>query len=308
MIDPRLQALRVLHEHGTVTAAAAALHLTPSTVSQQLRGLARELEVELLEQVGRRVQLTAAGHALLRHADLLAAQAESARAELAAHRAGIAGVLRISAMPTALGALGALAAARLRDANPGLTVELIEDESAECFESLLVGDSDIGIVLPAPGTPAPDDLRFEQRPLLSEPLDLLVPVGHSLAGRGSVALSEAAAEPWITGRARIAHRLVVSAACAAAGFTPRIAGQALHFPGVAAMVAHGFGVSLVPRLAVWPPSLAVVRVALHDDPVPVRRHLTAVRRGSAEHPVIAAGLEAIRGVCRERTDITVLDG
>ncbi|MFE3058032.1 hypothetical protein [Nocardia sp. NPDC059239] len=96
-----------------------------------------------------RVQLTAARHTLLRHADLLAAQAESARAELAAHRAGIAGVLRISAMPTAL----------------------------------------------------------------------------------------------------------------------------------AALVAHGFGVSPVPRLAFLPPELAVVRVPLHDDPVPVRRHLSAVRRG-----------------------------
>ncbi|MFE2996388.1 hypothetical protein ACFXG4_15390 [Nocardia sp. NPDC059246] len=124
-----------------------------------------------------RVELTAAGHTLLRHADLLAAQAESARAELAAHRAGIAGVLRISAMPTAL----------------------------------------------------------------------------------------------------------------------------------AALVAHGFGVSPVPRLAFLPPELAVVRVPLHDDPVPVRRHLSAVRRGGAEHPVIAAGLDAIRGLCRERTDITVLD-
>ncbi|MEC3915017.1 LysR family transcriptional regulator [Nocardia sp. CDC160] len=307
MIDPRLRALRVLHEHGTVTAAAAALHLTPSTVSQQLRGLARELDVELLEQVGRRVQLTAAGYALLRHADLLAAQAESARAELAAHRAGIAGVLRISAMPTALAALVAAAAARLRDENPGLTVELIEDESQHCFETLLAGDSDIAIVLPAPGGPAPDDPRFEQRPLLSEPLDLLVPVGHPFAGRASVALADAAHEPWITGRARITHHLVVSAACAAAGFTPRIAGQAVDFPGVAAMVSHGFGVSLVPRLAFLPPESAVVRVPLHDDPAPVRRHLSAVRRGSAEHPVIAAGLHAIREVCAARTDITVLD-
>ncbi|BAW05372.1 LysR family transcriptional regulator [Nocardia seriolae] len=307
MIDPRLQALRVLHERGTVTAAAAALHLTPSTVSQQLRGLARELDVELLEQVGRRVQLTAAGHALLRHADLRAAQADSARAELAAHRAGIAGVVRIGAMSTALTAFVAAAAARLRNANPGLTVELIEDESFQCFEALLVGDCDIGIVLPAPGCPAPDDLRFEQHPLLAEPVDLLVPVGHPLAGRESVALSEAAAEPWITGRERITHRLVVAAACAAAGFTPRIAGEAIHFPGVAAMVAHGFGVSLVARLAFLPPDLPVVRVPLHGDPIPIRRHLTAVRRGCTEHPVIAAGLQAIREICRERTDITVLD-
>ncbi|HEV7628208.1 MAG TPA: LysR family transcriptional regulator, partial [Streptomyces sp.] len=43
MIDlRRLRVLRALAEHGTVTATAAALHLTPSAVSQQLRLLARD--------------------------------------------------------------------------------------------------------------------------------------------------------------------------------------------------------------------------------------------------------------------------
>ncbi len=60
MIDPRLQTLRVLHEQGTVTATARVLHLTPSTVSQQLRQLAAQLGVQLLEPDGRRVRLTPA--------------------------------------------------------------------------------------------------------------------------------------------------------------------------------------------------------------------------------------------------------
>lgn len=308
MIDPRLQTLRVLREHGTVTATAGALHLTPSTVSQQLRQLARELDVELLQQVGRRVRLTEAALALLKHADAMVAQSERARAELAAHRAGIAGVLRISAMPTALATLVVSAAARLRDAHPRVTVELIEDESRHCFDLLLAGDSDIGVVLPAPGSPSPDDLRFEQRPLLDEPQDLLVPAGHRLSGRSSVELSEAAEEPWISGPERINHHLVVASACAAAGFTPRITGRSVDFIGVAAMVAHGFGVSLMSRLAFIPPEFDVVRVPLHGEPVPVRRHLTVVRRGCLQHPVIAAGLAAIREVCQERSDITVLPG
>ncbi|WP_067711313.1 LysR family transcriptional regulator [Nocardia yamanashiensis] len=306
MIDPRLQTLRVLREYGTVTAAAGVLHLTPSTVSQQLRGLAQELDVELLIPVGRRVRLTAAAHALLRHADLLAAQSERARAELAGYRAGMAGTLRISAMPTALAALVVSAAARLRDGNPLLTVELVEDESRHCFDLLLAGDSDIGVVLPAPGSPSPDDVRFEQLPLLDEPQDLLVPAGHPLASRAGVTLADASLEGWISGPERITHHRVVTAACAAAGFTPRITGRSVDFIGVAAMVAHGFGVSLISRLAYLPADFAVVRVPLHGDHVPVRRHLTVVRRGSGGHPVIAAGLRAIREVCRERADITVL--
>ncbi|MFI9079181.1 LysR family transcriptional regulator [Streptomyces sioyaensis] len=69
MIDPRLQTLRVLHELGTVTATAEALHLTPSTVSQQLRQLSARLG--LLEPAGRNVRLTPAALALVEHADAL---------------------------------------------------------------------------------------------------------------------------------------------------------------------------------------------------------------------------------------------
>ncbi|WP_229119147.1 helix-turn-helix domain-containing protein [Enemella evansiae] len=55
MVDPRLHTLRVLRSEGTVTATAAALHLTPSTVSQQLQHLAADLRLTLLEPQGRRV-------------------------------------------------------------------------------------------------------------------------------------------------------------------------------------------------------------------------------------------------------------
>ena len=54
MIDRRLQVLRMVAARGTVTAAAEALRYTPSAVSHQLRTLARDLGVALLEHEGRR--------------------------------------------------------------------------------------------------------------------------------------------------------------------------------------------------------------------------------------------------------------
>src|SRR6266516_121699 len=50
----RLRVLRALADHGTVTAAAEVLHLTPSAVSQQLAALESEVGQELLERRGRR--------------------------------------------------------------------------------------------------------------------------------------------------------------------------------------------------------------------------------------------------------------
>ncbi|MBQ6643724.1 MAG: LysR family transcriptional regulator, partial [Saccharopolyspora sp.] len=81
MIDPRLAVLQLVAHHGTVTAAAAALHYTPSAVSYQLRQLAEELGVELVTQHGRGIQLTGAARTVLRHAEALHAQAERAHAE-----------------------------------------------------------------------------------------------------------------------------------------------------------------------------------------------------------------------------------
>ncbi|MCX5447489.1 LysR family transcriptional regulator [Streptomyces sp. SID8375] len=302
MIDPRLQTLRVLHERGTVTATAEALHLTPSTVSQQLRQLSARLGLELLEPAGRTIRLTPAALALVEHADALFARWEEARADLAGHADGVAGRLRITGVATAIAGVIAPAAARLREELPRLAVEIGEDPGENRFELLLAGRADIAVVIPAPGSPSPDDARFAQQPLLEEPQDLLVPAGHRFAGRAAqgVALAEAGGESWIrAGDPADQHQLLLTA-CATAGFTPRVRHDAVDWYAVAALVAHGFGICLVPRLAPVPERCPVVRVPLRGEPLPVRRFLAAVRRGSARQPPVARGLAALRAAAGER--------
>ncbi len=57
----RLQTLRELANHGTVTKVAEVMHVTPSAVSQQIKALEREMGLPLIEPDGRRVRLTEAG-------------------------------------------------------------------------------------------------------------------------------------------------------------------------------------------------------------------------------------------------------
>jgi DNA-binding transcriptional LysR family regulator len=296
MIDPRLQTLRVLHQQGTVTATAKALYVTPSTVSQQLRALSREVGVDLVEASGRNIRLTPAALTLLEHADVLYAQWERALADLAEHQEGCAGLLRISSISSALGAIVAPAAAALRSRQPRLRVRMSEEESQHCFRQLLAGHTDIAVLLPTPNGPAPDDARFDQQPLLDEPQDLLVSTRHRLADRESVALAEVASDPFIASPDRVDQYQLLMSAGARAGFTPRIAHHGKDWIAIAAMVAHGFGVCLIPRLAHVPPTYPVVRIPLEGDPVPSRRLLTCIRRGSERQPAIALGLEALREV------------
>lgn len=293
MIDSRLQALRVLRETGTVTGAAEVLHLTPSTVSQQLRHLAADLGVTLLEPVGRKVKLTSAAYTLLRHSDQLFAQWERATCDLAAHREGLAGHLRVSAVASALAALVAPAVTELAQQYPMMTVHVGEDPEENRFQLLLTREIDVAVTIPSTGTPPAGDDRFEQHVLLVEPQDLLVPLGHPAAQKQSAELSELADAAWLrAGDPRDQHQLFLTA-CAAAGFVPRVTHNAVDWFAVSALVANGLGICLIPRLAPVSESLAVSRVPLRGEGRPTRQIVACVRRGSSAQGPVSRGLAAL---------------
>ncbi|MES0903341.1 LysR substrate-binding domain-containing protein [Nocardiopsis tropica] len=89
------------------------------------------------------------------------------------------------------------------------------------------------------------------------------------------------------------------AACSAAGFSPRVAHHAKEWVAVTALVARGFGVCLLPRLAPVPPEHAVRRLPLAGAPAPPQRLVACVRRGSGGRPAVARGPEALHRPARE---------
>lgn len=294
----RLHVLRMLDEHGTVTAAAEALHLTPSAVSHQLRQLAREVGTDLVEPHGRTVRLTSAARLLVGHADALHARWEQARADLDTQGDDGAGHLSISAFPSAVSGFLAPAVALLRRTYPGLTAQITELEtSPEGYAAVLTGQVDLAIVAPTSETPPVTSPRFDQQPLFEQPFDLVVPVGHRLTERRTVELADAASEPWVlSAPGSCDSNDIIMAACAAAGFRPDVVHEAREWGSIAALVAAGLGVSLIPRFGGRPMPRGAVRVRLRGNPKPVRHLLTCVRAGSADQPAITHGLWALRRV------------
>ena len=110
----RLHILRAVADHRTVTAAAAALYLTPSAVSQQLAALEQETGHRLVERGAKGVRLTPAGEILLGHTNAVLAQLERAEAELAAYSSGAAGTVTVASFATGIGLVVAPALARAR--------------------------------------------------------------------------------------------------------------------------------------------------------------------------------------------------
>ncbi|GAA3175654.1 MULTISPECIES: LysR family transcriptional regulator [Streptomyces] len=302
----KLRILRTLHELGTVTATAEALHLTPSAVSQQLASLAKALGVPLLEAHGRRVRLTDAAHLVLRHADVVFAQLERADAELLGYLRGEAGRIRIGAFSTAIPALVVPAVQELRRSHPGLAVAVREAEAEAAYELLAEGSVDLALSLAA-HAPTPRDPKFSRRTLLADPLDVALPAGHPLAAEPGLRLADLAGEPWIFGSSGPWSQ-ITTAACENAGFVPEQAHAAADWNAIWAMVAAGMGVALVPRMArpgVGAPARGtgggpgvVLRVLHADQP---RRHVVAAaRRGSEGAPGLSRVLAALQQVAAAR--------
>src|SRR5690242_16310774 len=164
----RLQALCEVASRGTIAAAADALHLTPSAVSQQLSALEREVGEPLVEPNGRSVRLTPVARVLVRRAEEIFAQVESLRSELAEHAGGERADLRIGSLATGISHIVAPACGRLRASAPGIRIEVCEAEAPDAFDALARHDLDLVVSMEAPGAPPPDDPRIARIELAAD--------------------------------------------------------------------------------------------------------------------------------------------
>ncbi|NED18909.1 LysR family transcriptional regulator, partial [Streptomyces sp. SID9913] len=255
----RLHILRAVADHRTVTAAAAALHLTPSAVSQQLAALEQETGHRLVERGARGVRLTPAGEILLDHTNAVLAQLERAEAELAAYGSGSAGTVTVASFATGIAEVVAPAVARLARSAPGIRIRVQDAEGDASLPMVLDRQVDVAVAVEYRGASA-DDPRLTHLPLYAEPFDAVVPVSHRLADAAEVPLAELAKDPWIGPYPGNPCHDVVVLACEHAGFQPRLEHSSDDFRAVVALAAADVGVALVPRSALRGTDLAGVVV------------------------------------------------
>ncbi|MFE1928092.1 LysR family transcriptional regulator [Streptomyces asoensis] len=296
MIDVRrMQVLRAVVGNGSVTGAAAALGYTPSAVSQQIAALEKEAGAALLERVGRGVRPTAAGLLLTGYADTIGRQLAEAETALADLLAGRTGQLAVRYFATAGAGLVAPAVARLREAHPGVRVDLRltadpQDPSAEVRE----GRADLALLVGSAERRG-DGVRLTR--LLDDPYLAVLPRGHRLAGRRSVRLAELAEEPFVGSEWPGPCLDAQLDACAAAGFRPGFAVQSEDYMTAQGFVAAGLGVSLVPRLGLGSRHPGVV-VREVRDPVPVRVIQAVTRATAPAQPALDAFVDALKQAAR----------
>lgn len=291
----RLRVLHAVHQAGSVTGAARALHVTTSAVSQQLARLEREAGQRLTERHGRGIRLTGAGELLAREAGDLLDHAEQVQARLAAHHGAVAGTLSVGAFATAARGLLPGTLRDLRSRYPDLSVSLAEREPHEAIPALSQGDLDVAVVQEWPGSPLAVPEGLARRNLLEDAFDVALPAGHPLAGQDSITITQLADEDWISwSTGQVCHDWLVRT-LRAHGAQPRIRHTASEHSTQLALVAAGLGAAVIPQLG-REPAPALIRF-VPIDPPPVRCVYALWRASSGPRPVITATLDALEQSC-----------
>jgi DNA-binding transcriptional LysR family regulator len=286
----RLRCLRELALRGSVAAAADALWLTPSAVSQQLAALQKETGVELVERTGRGVILTPAGRALVEHAERVFAALEDAEAALSTFQVEPVGCIRIAMLPSLVGITLPIMEA-MRTEHAKLTFEVEDLETDPALAALECGRIDLAVV------DRQDWLSTKQRfarlqatELFADPLVVVCGPDHSIA-KEHIRWQDLAGEPWIIGQPRWSFLTPLFAAYEEAGESPQIVARVRDLSAALGLVRQGWGVTALPRLAVAANSTGV---AWQIASQPMFRRMVAVTRpNGATVPAIRMLIERL---------------
>ena len=288
----RLELLRELADRGSIAAVAAATHRTASAVSQQLKVLEREAGVALTERAGRGIVLTGAGRALAQTATDVAVALERADALWQDFRSQPRGEVTLMIFPSAgqmllPGLLTALSSV------PDLTLTCSDlDRLVTEFDDL-TADFDV-VVADSPGIlPAWTKRGLAVVELMREPLDVALPEGHPLARKRTLSPADLIDETWIGVPTGLPFDRVLRGIEAANGSPATVAQRFTDNGIVAALVAAGHGIAILPRFTTRAHESGLVTRPLEG--VRASRLITALmRRDRAERPSVRVVVEALR--------------
>jgi len=272
-----LSLFNLVARSGSISKGAELALLAVGAASKRITDLEAAVGTALLERHSRGVTLTVAGQALQRHAQRILSDVDQLAADLSDHAKGLVGVVRLWANTSAVTQFLPLDIAGFIHANPGIRIELEEEDSSEVVLAVMDGRADVGIF--ADRTPA---FGLQVMNYREDRLVLVVPRGHPLARRRALRFEEAIEYDFVclSKGTSLAKRL--QSETDALGRRLKIRIQVRSFDAMCQMVAAGMGVAILPREAIQPHvrSMNLRQIAL-DDAWASRQLLIGLRDANA---------------------------
>jgi DNA-binding transcriptional LysR family regulator len=265
---------------GTVTAAAEALNMTQSALSEQILQLERECGSRLFYRRPTGIALTPAGEYLLHHAEALLAKAAEMREGLAGFRHGYQARLRIASILGPLQSWLPGALAQFVQGEPHVQLQVTHQLAVHEILAGVAGDRlDLGVVNLRPASPARSRHReLAEVVLMEEDMVVLVPPGHHLAPLAHVRQQDLCSLHLVTFPGDYNLRRIIEDWYHAGGCSPIVAAETGTLEVMLRLIAGGIGAGIVPR------SLAGIGTAAGLSSVPLapdgrlRRVVAAVHR------------------------------
>lgn len=272
--------------------AAERCFVSQPSLSASVKNLEEELGVKLFERGKRGVLLTEAGEQIVAQARRALEEAERVKTVARQGRDPLKGVLRLGIIHTVAPYLLPDLVAALRQAAPGMPLDVEENTTATLDRMLKAGELDAVILaLPYEGP------GLETVPLYEEAFRVVAPARHALARRKSVAVEELDAGELLLLPVGHCFRDQVLDACHEFSRPPEAGRQGNSLETLRSMVASGLGVTVLPATALGPRyANPLVKTVPFADPQPARRIALAARRGFHRPAALEKLVSAIRGL------------
>ena len=266
----QLQILEAIARHGSFTRAAEELELTQPTVSQQIKRLTQTIGLPLFEQLGKQIYLTAAGQEVLGASAMISekfAELEIAIDELRGLKQRridlVASTTAKYFVPRLLGTF--------RRKHPDIELALHITNQEGVLARLAKNQGDLYFT----GRP-PSDLEIELRPILENPLVVVAPSNHPLAGKTNIALKELATEPFIFREAGSGTRSVVEHFLAENRVAVDVAIELSSNEAIKQAIAGGLGISVLSQHSLDLETQNGLLTILNVEGFPIHRHLYVI--------------------------------
>ena len=279
----QLRIFSTVARHNSFARAAEALHLSPPTLSLQVKQLADTVGEALFEQLGKKIYLTDAGRLLAQACQDIESRMETLSQELAALRGVEKGQLRIAILPTLKYVVPKLMG-RFCVAHPGIDVALVVGNREGLLQRLAANQDDLYIT----GNP-PAQLDVISEYFAEHELVLVAPPGHPLAGKRRVAPKRLEGEAFIMREPGSGTRRTAETFFAEHGVTLKIRLEIGSTEAIKQTVAGGLGLAVVSASAIES-ELALgqlVKIDVQGFPL-IRRWHVVYPKGKKLSPVATA--------------------
>ncbi len=246
----RLKLLVQFQTLGTMQRVSEVMHTSIATVSQQLSLLEEETNLVLFEKVGRRVQLTHEGHALVTKVRPVINQLESIEHSLKDSSEEVQGTVRIAAFTSALDKLVIPVAAELTKLYPKLQIRLTELEPDISIPALDAYQFDLAIVA---YSEKPHLLEQSHRKVIklgNDRLMVLVSDENPLTNQSEITIEDLKEENWVLEPEGTYLCDYTKKLCHSAGFEPNVINVVQSYLPMHSMIAENLAVGILPELAI----------------------------------------------------------